>query len=136
MLSSSLTLIALILTVNPVGNPDDHIASKQGAEVIMTTSFYGGPKDDFHGRQMASGEIFDENNPTLAAHKSLKFGTKVKLTNPHNGESQIVIVKDRGPYPKNKKGKYVRDLDVSFAAAKKLGLIQPGVADLKAEIMP
>ncbi len=135
-MNSSLILIALTLTVNPVGNLDDHIASKQGMEIVMTTSFYGGPKDKFHGREMASGEIFDENNPTLAAHKSLKFGTKVKLTNPHNNQSQIVIVKDRGPYPKNKKGEYTRDLDVSFAAAKKLGLIQPGVANLKAEIMP
>lgn len=96
----------------------------------MTTSHYGGPDDNFHGKKMASGEIFNAYNPALAAHKSLKFGTKVKLTNPQNGQSQIVVVKDRGPY------KAHRDLDISFAAARKLGIVDTGVAKLKAEIIP
>lgn len=95
----------------------------------MLASFYGGPDDNFHGKRMASGEIFDSHNPNLAAHKSLKFGTRVKLTNPQNGQSQVVVVKDRGPYHGQ------RDLDVSFAAAQKLGFTEQGVARLKAKIL-
>lgn len=106
-----------------------HIATIADEEVMMTASHYGGPGDHFHGKPMANGEIFDENNPTLAAHKSLPFGTKVKLTNPENGQTQRVVIKDRGPFIKG------RDLDVSYAAAKKLGFVREGTAKLVAEVI-
>ena len=122
-------MVALSLIGPPARGMSDHIATDQGQEVVMMASHYGGPGDNFNGKQMASGEIFDANNPELAAHKDLPFGTKVKLTNPQNGKSQVVIVKDRGPFVRH------RDLDISFAAARKLGIADQGVAKLQAYIM-
>ena len=65
--------------------------------------------DKFNGRKTASGELFD-NNLYTAAHKTLKFGTKVKVTNTVNGESVVVTVNDRGPFVKG------REIDLSKAA--------------------
>ncbi|WP_308992515.1 septal ring lytic transglycosylase RlpA family protein [Mariniflexile litorale] len=65
--------------------------------------------DKFNGRKTASGEKFD-NNLYTAAHKTLKFGTKIKVTNTVNGESVIVTVNDRGPFVKN------REIDLSKKA--------------------
>ncbi|MBP9856279.1 MAG: septal ring lytic transglycosylase RlpA family protein [Candidatus Pacebacteria bacterium] len=97
---------------------------------LMVASYYGGPEDHkFHGKKMANGEDFNENDPTLAAHKSLPFGTEVKLTNPENGQTQKVIIKDYGPHVKG------RDIDVSYAAAQKLGFIREGEVTLEAEII-
>ncbi len=122
-------MIALSLIGPPTKEMSDHIATEKVQEVVMMASHYGGPGDNFNGKQMASGEIFDANNPELAAHKDLPFGTKVKLTNPQNGKSQVVVVKDRGPFVRH------RDLDISFAAARKLGIADQGVAKLQARIM-
>ena len=69
-------------------------------------SFYGGR---LHGTMTASGEKFDQNDFT-AAHKSLPFGSKVKVTNPDNGKSVIVRINDRGPYVKG------RVIDLSTAS--------------------
>lgn len=60
---------------------------------------------------MANTEVFNENDPTVVAHKTLPFGTKLKVTNPNNGRSIIVEVQDRGPYV------HGRDLDLSKGAA-------------------
>lgn len=79
-------------------------------------SWYG---REFHGRKTASGERFDMNRLT-AAHKKLPFGTKLRVTNLENGSSVNVVVNDRGPY---KEG---RILDLSYAAARKLGIIASG----------
>ena len=65
--------------------------------------------DKFNGRKTASGEIFD-NNLYTAAHKTLKFGTKIKVTNTVNGESVIVTINDRGPFVKG------REIDLSKKA--------------------
>jgi rare lipoprotein A len=89
----------------------------------MKASWYG-PK--FHGKLTANGEIYDQMALT-AAHKSLKFGTLLKVTNPKNGKSVIVRINDRGPYIGN------RELDLSKGAATKLGLIERGVARVKIE---
>ncbi|WP_370030046.1 septal ring lytic transglycosylase RlpA family protein [Qipengyuania mesophila] len=79
-------------------------------------SYYG---RRFHGRRTANGERFDMNALT-AAHKTLRFGTKVRVTNPRNGKSVVVRINDRGPYA------HGREIDVSRAAAVELGLIQRG----------
>jgi rare lipoprotein A len=89
----------------------------------MRASWYG-PK--FHGKITANGEIYDQMAFT-AAHKSLKFGTLLKLTNKKNDKSVIVRINDRGPYIPG------RQLDVSKAAAKELGMIYNGVARLQVE---
>ena len=76
--------------------------------------------DKFNGRKTANGEIFDENKLT-AAHKTLPFGTIVKVTNLTNNKSVIVRVNDRGPFVAG------RIIDLSKAAAKKINLIEAGV---------
>jgi len=89
----------------------------------MKASWYG-PK--FHGKLTANGEIYDQMALT-AAHKSLKFGTLLKVTNPKNGNSVIVRINDRGPYIGD------RELDLSKGAAIKLGLLEKGVSRMKIE---
>ncbi|MBI4458995.1 MAG: septal ring lytic transglycosylase RlpA family protein [Acidobacteria bacterium] len=89
-------------------------------------SWYGGW---FHGRRTANGETFDQQKLT-AAHPTLPFGTKAKITNLKNERSVIVQINDRGPY---KKG---RILDLSRAAASQLGIIRSGVALVRIEVLP
>lgn len=75
--------------------------------------------DQFHGRRTASGERFDMAALT-AAHRTLPFGSKVRVTNAANGKSVVVRINDRGPFTKG------RTIDVSRAAAERLGLIARG----------
>jgi len=91
----------------------------------MVASWYG---KAFHGKKTASGEIFNMYAYT-AAHKTLPLGTILKVTNPDNGKSVIVKVNDRGPFVKG------RDLDLSYAAAKKIGLLSKGVGMVYVEIL-
>jgi rare lipoprotein A len=88
-------------------------------------SYYGHP---FIGRKTANGEIFTEFEYTCA-HKTLPFGTKLKVTNLANNQSIIVRVNDRGPFVKS------RVLDLSIQGAKEIGLIQSGVANVTVEIV-
>ena len=88
-------------------------------------SWYGGK---FHGRKTASGEKYDKHELT-AAHKSLPFGTKVKVTNIRNGKSVVVEINDRGPNAKS------RDLDLSQAAFSEIGHTNTGVMQVEYEIM-
>ena len=88
-----------------------------------TASWYG-PK--FHGKLTANGEIYDQMAFT-AAHKSLKFGTLLKITNPQNQKSVIVRINDRDPYIQG------RQLDLSKAAALQIGLYQKGVQKVEVE---
>ncbi|MBU1557559.1 septal ring lytic transglycosylase RlpA family protein [Patescibacteria group bacterium] len=90
-------------------------------------SWYG---PGFHGKRMANGEIFNQNE-ILIAHRNWPLGTKVLLTNLDNGETAIAQVKDRGPYTKDKKGQYTRDIDCSFGLAKRLGFLKEGLTDVK-----
>lgn len=86
----------------------------------MKASWYG-PK--FHGKLTANGEVYDQMAFT-AAHKSLSFGTLLKVTNTKNGRSVVVRINDRGPYIEG------RDLDLSKGAAIELGILRKGVARL------
>ena len=88
-------------------------------------SFYGGY---FHGRKTANGERYDQMGMTVA-HKSLPFGTMLEVTNPKNGESVILRVTDRGPFVKG------RVLDLSVAAAQKLGMVDAGVINVDYKII-
>jgi rare lipoprotein A len=83
---------------------------------------------EFHGRKTASGERYNMNGLT-AAHKTLPFNTRVKVTNLSNDKSVVVRINDRGPF---KKG---RIIDLSLAAAKKIDLIGPGSAKVRIEIV-
>ncbi|MBV7266765.1 septal ring lytic transglycosylase RlpA family protein [Erythrobacter sp. WH131] len=88
-------------------------------------SFYG---RRFHGRRTANGERFDMNAMT-AAHKTLPFGTKVRVTNPSNGRSVIVRINDRGPFTRG------RTIDLSRAAAREIGMIARGHARVELDIV-
>jgi rare lipoprotein A len=88
-------------------------------------SWYG---PGFHGNRSASGEIFDQNALT-AAHPNLPFGTNVRVINMQNGQSVIVRINDRGPFTHN------RVIDVSKAAAQRIGLTTAGVAPVKLEVL-
>jgi rare lipoprotein A len=81
----------------------------------------------FAGRKTASGERFDPNALTMA-HKTLPFGTMVRVTNLKNNKSVVVRVNDRGPSSPDRVG------DVSTAAARKIGMLRSGVVDAKLEV--
>jgi rare lipoprotein A len=72
-----------------------------------------------HGSRTANGEKFNPNGLT-AAHKTLPFGTILRVTNPDNGRSIVVRINDRGPFTKGV------DLDIARGGAQELGLIQKG----------
>lgn len=86
-------------------------------------SWYG---PDFHGRPTSSGELFDMYALTCA-HKDYPFGTRLKVTNVSNNKTVDCIVNDRGPFVSE------RDLDLSYGAAKEIGLIGPGTGKVKFE---
>ena len=88
-------------------------------------SWYG---PGFHGRLTANGERYNQNAMT-AAHKYLRFGTRVKVTNLNNGRSVIVRINDRGPFAKG------RVIDLSAAAARSLNMIHSGVAPVRVTIL-
>ncbi|MER2998998.1 septal ring lytic transglycosylase RlpA family protein [Pontibacter populi] len=88
-------------------------------------SWYG---SKYHGRKTSSGERYNKNDMT-AAHKTLPFGTKVKVTNLANNESVILRINDRGPFVGN------RIIDVSEVAARKLDIHSRGVAKVKVEVI-
>ena len=102
--------------------PDADSASDDGAAQAGTdlgsgtASFYG---RQFNGRRTASGERFDMSELT-AAHRSLPFGSRVRVTNLANGESVVVRINDRGPFHSS------RVIDLSRAAAEQIGLVGRG----------
>jgi rare lipoprotein A len=88
-------------------------------------SWYGAP---FHGRQASNGETYDMYKFT-AAHRTLPFNTMVRVTNTTNGKSTTVRITDRGPFVDN------RIIDLSYAAAKQIESIGPGVVTVQLEIL-
>jgi rare lipoprotein A len=90
-----------------------------------TASYYG---SKFQGKKTACGEIFDMNEYT-AAHPKLPFQTLVKVTNLTNNRSVVVRINDRGPFTKK------RIIDLSKAAAAKIGLVRTGTAKVKIEVV-
>lgn len=98
-------------------------SSSRGARVKShaVVSWYG---PGFHGKLTASGERYDMDAMTCA-HKNLPFGTKLLLKNLENGKSARVVVNDRGPFVRG------RDIDLSRAAAKRLGILGPGTGKVR-----
>lgn len=89
-------------------------------------SWYG---RQFHGRKTANGETFDMNALT-AAHRSLPLNCYIRVTNKNNGKSVVVKVNDRGPFHGN------RVVDLSYGAAKQLGITNAGTAKVSIERVP
>jgi rare lipoprotein A len=83
----------------------------------------------YHGRKTTSGEVYNKNQMT-AAHPKLPFGTKVKVTHAGNSKAVVVRINDRGPF-----GKKGHIIDLSEAAAKKIGLHQSGYAQVEVEVL-
>jgi rare lipoprotein A len=90
----------------------------------VVASWYGA---DFHGRPTSSGEIFNMYSKTCA-HRAYPFGTILKVTNTANKKTVECIVNDRGPFVEG------RDLDLSYAAAKEIGVIGPGTGRVFVEV--
>lgn len=89
-----------------------------GTTLLLLTSYYG---PGFHGRTTASGTVFNQYAPT-AAHKSLPFGTRLRVC---YRTCEVVTITDRGPFTPG------RSLDVSLGTARRIGLTQPGVAHVR-----
>jgi rare lipoprotein A len=88
-------------------------------------SWYG---PGFHGKPTASGTIYDQNDLS-AAHQTLPLGSRAMVTNLNNGSSTEVIINDRGPFAKG------RIIDLSYAAARSLGMITPGTIPVRLEVI-
>ena len=140
MILAVIGLVGFTIATNEYGSSTNSVLTEEFAPVpevrtviasnikyvdrgMMKASWYG-PR--FHGKLTANGEVYNQNALT-AAHKSLKFGTLLRITNPRTKISVIVRINDRGPYIPG------RQLDLSKAAAEKLGVINSGVKKLKVE---
>jgi hypothetical protein len=119
----------------PPPSPIDQLAvedaSPANTEVAVAStqngvaSWYG---PGLHGNRSASGEVFNQNALT-AAHRSLPFGTRVRVTNMRNGRSVIVRINDRGPFS------HSRLIDLSRAAADEIGMVSTGTAQVRLEVL-
>ncbi len=114
MLAASVLLAAGPMLLSMPVRAGDGLASYYGAQ--------------FHGRRTASGERFDQHAMT-AAHRTLRFGTRLRVTHARNGQSVIVTVNDRGPFVRD------RIIDLSRAAARRLGMLGAGVAPVRLEVV-
>lgn len=101
----------------------NYISKRYKKNVI--TSYYS---SKFNGRKTSSGAVFN-NQKFTAAHRTLPFGTKVRLTNPQTQASVIVEVNDRGPFSK------VKEIDITQAAFKKIAPLQVGLLRVDMEIL-
>jgi rare lipoprotein A len=115
----ALSLLFLIAGSSPL------LAAKPGQVLTGVASYY---HDSLHGNKTASGKRYNKNTLS-AAHKTLPFGTKVRVTDPKSGRSVVLEVNDRGPFVKG------RIIDLSRRAASELGILKRGVAKVKVEIL-
>ena len=92
---------------------------------VGNASWYG---PEFNGRKTANGERFNAEALT-AAHPNLPFGSWVRIVNVRSGKFEVVRINDRGPYQEG------REIDVSYRVARKIGLINSGVSQVRLELM-
>ena len=108
----------------PSHSPEERLATRSSNRVFTgKASFYS-----YKTGKTASGANFDRNLPT-AAHRSLPFGTKVRVTDLATSRSVVVVITDRGPWVRG------RVLDVSLDAARRLGITDRGVAQVCVEVL-
>ncbi len=133
---SAIATLGLVLAASPIsftpgqsGPGMPQATASENIRVARTlsgpASWYGGK---FHGRTTANGERFDMNQLT-AAHRSLPFGTRVRVTNERNGRSVVVRINDRGPFIGN------RIIDLSRGAAAAVGMVSTGVAPVRVDVL-
>lgn len=116
-----LSFLLIISCASAKKTPSIEYLPKEGRKGIA--SWYG---PDFHGKPTASGEIYNMYDYTCA-HREYPFGTKLRVVNLQNGKEVVCTVNDRGPFIPG------RELDLSYASAKKIDLIGPGVAEVLME---
>ncbi|MHB8069453.1 MAG: septal ring lytic transglycosylase RlpA family protein [Desulfobaccales bacterium] len=104
---------------SPASALEKNVSARGGTMVVA--SWYGA---NHQGKTMANGQPYNMYANT-AAHRSLPMGTKLNLTNPANGRTATAEITDRGPFIRG------RNLDVSYSVAKKLGMVEQGVAKLQ-----
>ncbi|AGI22938.1 septal ring lytic transglycosylase RlpA family protein [Pseudomonas sp. MT3] len=115
--------LALLAGCSTPSYDRDTEVSGRGYRAEGTASYYGRAH---HGKKTASGERFNQHALT-AAHRTLPFGTRVKVTNLNNGRSVVVRINDRGPFHRG------RIIDVSRAAAEQLNMLRSGTAPVRLE---
>lgn len=123
-LRAAAALAALAALLGPACARAPRVRDTPGAATVIA-SWYG---PEFHGRPTSSGEVFDMNDMT-AAHNTLPLGCYVLVTNPADGRSVVVRVNDRGPFVRG------RTIDLSYAAARVLGLVGPGTARVRLDVL-
>lgn len=106
-----------------MAEPPSTCGTAPAYRAVGTASWYGRP---YHGRRTASGEIYNMHRFT-AAHRSLPFGTRIKVTNIRNGRSVLLTVNDRGPFVRG------RIVDVSYRAASELNFARAGLAPVRVQ---
>ncbi len=107
------------------GCAGNQLSDTPGSTSSGKASYYS---DRHQGAQTASGERYDKNAMT-AAHRTLAFGTRVRVTNLNNQRQAVVRINDRGPFSRG------RVIDLSRAAAKRVGMIRSGVVPVKVEVL-
>jgi rare lipoprotein A len=117
-----LDTIATAPTTAPLDGEQDAAGQAIGGGMA---SYYG---NELAGHRTASGERFDPRGFT-AAHRTLPFGSKVRVTNPANGRSVIVRINDRGPFARG------RVIDVSRSAAERIGLVARGHGEVQLALL-
>jgi rare lipoprotein A len=122
---SYLAATVLIVALGTIGCASTRVLSPGPEAAVGTASYYG---RELAGRRTASGEVYETSRLT-AAHRTLPFGTRVRVTNLDNGRQVVVRINDRGPFRKG------RIIDVSYAAARELGLIAPGTARVRLDVL-
>src|SRR5439155_6427085 len=118
------SVTALLLVASALGCAATGSLAGGRSDEVGIASYYGREHD---GRRTASGEVFDMREMT-AAHRTLPFGTRVRVTNLANGRQITVRINDRGPFRRG------RIIDLSYAAARKLGIVGRGVAKVRVAI--
>ncbi|MFV3386332.1 septal ring lytic transglycosylase RlpA family protein [Pseudomonas sp. NY15364] len=121
---SRLQTLALLGALTLLGGCSTFGGGPGGSETGKA-SYYG---DRHHGQRTASGERFDQNALT-AAHRTLPFGTRVRVTNLNNERSVVLRINDRGPFVRG------RVIDVSRAAATQLDMLRAGVVPVRVEAL-
>jgi rare lipoprotein A len=106
--------------------PQTRLIANRGGSMVGMASFYS--QGDAGGTITATGKRFNHNAMT-AAHRTLPFGTRVRVTNLRNGRSVVVTINDRGPYTGG------RIIDLSRGAARVIGMINSGVARVRLEVL-
>lgn len=119
-------VMSLMLLAVGCGRQQESSESELNSAAFSQTGMasYYGVGDGFHGRRTANGETFDAYGMT-AAHKTLKFGTCLIVTNTYNGKKAKVRINDRGPYSGG------RILDLSYGAAQAIGMVSSGTARVR-----